>query len=313
MHSVPTLLMAQPVQPPGGPPAAAAAAAAAAAIVAGVSPHQATAETLASLANAQNSPHSTLSMHSPALLAQMSHFLLSLREHHKLRQVATLDAESVSPVSPGNGSPYDLSARVSSSTNGNEDKNNNDSSHPHHQRQINNDQPLDLSLDSKRKEDENRNHLIGVHQVNPNVIRGGRNHIESQRNMGMLNNDEDEDEDIDVEADNNESEVNREYSSRLNNNATPSISSTTHLPKGYYTQAVSTADKSIITTSNGMTSASSQAHRNASSGHLPRPLLMVAKSNGNVHSNQVNANAINSTSTRAVSYTHLTLPTNREV
>lgn len=77
-----------------------------------------------------------LSMHSPHLLAQMSHFLMSLREHqHKLRQEAEEDRESTA------------------SNNSNNVKLNN-----------NEPQPLDLRMDSKKvtlKEDENRN-LIDV-------------------------------------------------------------------------------------------------------------------------------------------------------
>lgn len=299
LHGVPTLLLAPPTHPPGGHTAAAAAAAAA--IVAGVSPHQATAETLASLANSQASSHSTLAMHSPALLAQMSHFLLSLREHHKLRQAATLESDSISSASPGHISPYDLSSRVSSSTNGHEDKNNNDSSDCNHQRHVNNDQPLDLRLDSKRKEDENKNHLIDIHQVSPNINCNDRNikdFNESQNNVGVSNIDEDED--IDVEADHSESDIGREKSSHLNNNST--ISSTTNASKGYYSQGVSIIDKNMIATTSGLTSVHCQPYSKSTSNSQQRPLLMVARNNGSTYSHSTNGNVTKSISSRDGDY-----------
>ena len=101
-----------------------------------------------------------LSMHSPHLLAQMSHFLMSLREqHHKLRLQDPTSAQA------GNESPKpthpDDDAESTSSLNNN--NNNKVSSEP---------QPLDLRLDSKKvtkiksEEDENRN-LIDVVSMDP--------------------------------------------------------------------------------------------------------------------------------------------------
>ena len=41
-----------------------------------------------------------MAMHSPALIAQMSHFLLTLREQHKLRQDAAVSSTSMPPAPP---------------------------------------------------------------------------------------------------------------------------------------------------------------------------------------------------------------------
>lgn len=297
LHGVSTLLLAPPTHPPGRHTNAAAAAA----IVAGVSPHQATAETLASLANSQASSHSHLAMHSPALLAQMSHFLLSLREHHKLRQAATLEGEALSPVSPGHISPYDLSSRVSSSTTGFEDKNNNTSSNCNYQRTTNNEQPLDLRLDSKRQEDENRNHLIDIHEVNKHVNFANRsiknfNEGRDDTNGSTI----EEDEDIDVETDHNEPDVAKGQSNRNDNDSTmPAISSTTNVLKGYFPKGVSIIGKPI-TTSTALNSLNCQSQSKSVSQQ--RPLLMVARSNESAYANAINGNLTNGVSPRETEY-----------
>ena len=294
LHGLPPLLLASSTHPSNGHTAAAAAAA----IVAGVSHHQATAETLASLANGHASSHSTLGMHSPGLLAQMSHFLLSLREHHKLRQATTLENDSVSPISPGHISPYDLSSRVSSSTNGPEDKNNNDSSNCNHQRYTSNDQPLDLRLDSKRKDDENKNHLIDLHQVNRNINCNDKNVKNFNENQNNVCNIDDDEEDIDVEADNHEPELDREKTSHNNNNSMPlTISSTTNVARGYYPhKSAHTRDGNIIITSSRISSVDIPSQDKSASIPPPRPLLMLARGNGSGYANPIDCNATNSTS-----------------
>ena len=270
LHGVSTMLLAPPTHSPVGHNTAAAAAA----IVAGVSPHQATAETLASLANSQAPPHNHLAMHSPALLAQMSHFLLSLREHHKLRQAATLEGETHSPASTGHISPYDLSSRVSSSTTGYEDKNNNSASDCNYQRPGNNEQPLDLRVDCKRQEDENRNHLVDIHEVNRNA-----NHKDKRYNDLHVGRDDirssntEEDEDIDVEADNNDSDLGRENPCQKDNGSTtPTISSTTSVQNGHHPNIGKPATM-------GLNSYSCQPKNKCISLAQQRPLLMVARGN----------------------------------
>jgi len=301
LHGVSRILLAPPTHPPVGHNSAAAAAA----IIAGVSPHQATAETLASLANSQAPSHNHLAMHSPALLAQMSHFLLSLREHHKLRQAATLEGEALSPASPGHISPYDLSSRVSSSTTGYEDKNNNSSINCNYQRPVNNEQPLDLRLDCKRQEDENRNHMVDIHEVkrnaNPNDKRSKDLHA-GQDNIRSSNTEEDED--IDVEADNNESDIGREEPSQMDNGSTtPTISSTTNIPKGYYPQGISIIGKPITMTSKDLNSLSCPPQNKCISLTQQRPLLMVARSNeSSAYPNAINGNLSHGLSSRDGDY-----------
>ena len=291
LHGVPTLLLGPQAHPPSGHSSAATAAA----IVAGVSPHQATAETLASLANSPMPNHSHIAMHSPALLAQMSHFLLSLREHHKLRQAASMEGETLSPSSPGHISPYDLSSRVSSSTTGFEDKNNNSSSNCNYQpRTTNNEQPLDLRLDSKRQEDENKNHLIDMHDINRNANITDRN--VKNHNEGLDNDDDDsnidDDEDIDVETDNNESNRERERNNQ-NDLAMPTISSTTNVSKGYSLNGISIISKS----------SSSETPTTQDRLASQRPLLMVARGNNERgFSHAINGNISNGVSPREGDY-----------
>jgi len=292
LHGVPTLLLGPQAHPPSGHSSAATAAA----IVAGVSPHQATAETLASLANSPMPNPSHITMHSPALLAQMSHFLLSLREHHKLRQAATLEGDALSPSSPGHISPYDLSSRVSSSTTGFEDKNNNSSSNCNYEpRPNNNEQPLDLRLDSKRQEDENKNHLIDLHDVNRNANIIDRNATNlDEENENDDDSDIEEDEDIDVETDNNESNVDKKLIGQ-NILGMTTISSTTSATKSYPLKGISI----ISQTSSSKTSNSVSQDRLVSQ----RPLLMVARGHGESGlSHAINGNITNGLSPREGDY-----------
>ena len=290
-HGVPTLLLAPQSHPTVGHNPSAAAA-----IVAGVSPHQATAETLASLANSQApSQHSPLAMHSPALLAQMSHFLLSLREHHKMRQAATLEGDTLSPSSPGHISPYDLSSRVSSSTTGLEDKNNNSSISCNYQRPANSEQPLDLRLDSKRKEDENKNHLVDIHEAaKRDALLQNRHSKENHVHSGGSNTEEDED--IDVEADNNDSDSVR--GNGENEPTTPTISSTT---KDRYPRGISITGKAI-TTSASLTSINGHVHNNTNSISHQRPLLMLARDNERGYSHAIHSSLSNGLSNREREY-----------
>ena len=90
-------------------------------------------------------------LHSPAIFAQMSHFLLSLREHHKLRQQQAIEEEEEEEEEEG---PFDLSGAQQVNNNNN---NNNECTNKEYQ-----EQPLDLRLESKKcpstqEEDENQN------------------------------------------------------------------------------------------------------------------------------------------------------------
>ena len=67
-----------------------------------------------------------------------------------------------------------------------------------------------MRLDSKRQEDENKNHLIDLHDVNRNANIIDRNATNlDEENENDDDSDIEEDEDIDVETDNNESNVDK--------------------------------------------------------------------------------------------------------
>jgi hypothetical protein len=99
-------------------------------------------------------PHHPL--HSPTLFAQMSHFLLSLREHQKLRhQQETAEEEEEE-------GPFDLSGAHQVNNNNNNINNNNNNNNNECSNKEYEEQPLDLRMESKKcpsnqEEDENQN------------------------------------------------------------------------------------------------------------------------------------------------------------
>ena len=157
-----------------------------------------------------------LSMHSPHLLAQMSHFLMSLREQHqKLRMVqeATSNSKNLEDVDKESNTSRSSTTPITSPTSATvptKNINNNN---------VTTEQPLDLSMSSKQKplplgssaiasakfiknepiinnnhhtvtEDENRN-LIDV--VSMDSPEGGEDHIRDDRDQDDILDEDDDD------------------------------------------------------------------------------------------------------------------------
>merc|ERR1712050_736904 len=166
-------------------------------------------------------------MHSPHLLAQMSHFLMSLREQHqKLRMVqeATSNSKNLEDVDKESNTSRSSTTPITSPTSAVPTKNINNNN-------VTTEQPLDLSMSSKQKpplgssaasakivkhepiinnnhhtvtEDENRN-LIDV--VSMDSPEGGDDHIRDDRdNDDIL--DEDDDDMLDDRHDMNDMDDN---------------------------------------------------------------------------------------------------------
>ena len=144
-----------------------------------------------------------LSMHSPHLLAQMSHFLMSLREQqHKLRlQDEAQNSTSITPKLPIAEDDQESESSISTTTTNNNNNNKVSSSEP---------QPLDLRLDSKKickiktehNEDENRN-LIDVVSMDSPPTDDINTHINNTPDNNNNNEDilDEEDEDMEDEND----------------------------------------------------------------------------------------------------------------
>lgn len=113
--------------------------------------------------------HAALAMHSPTLLAQMSHFLMSLREQQqKMRLHEEEEAKSLNNnkiIQNNNNSSTTNNNNNNNSTNNNNNNNSNNASN-----NPSGEQPLDLRLDSKKvtltEEDENKN-VIDVVSMSP--------------------------------------------------------------------------------------------------------------------------------------------------
>ena len=128
--------------------------------------------------------HAALAMHSPTLLAQMSHFLMSLREQQqKLRLHEQEEEEAAAKSSHNNNSSGGKILHNNNNNNNNSSVNHNNNSVVNNNNNTNGSsgagggaaepQPLDLRLDSKKVtnltqelEDENRN-VIDVVSMSP--------------------------------------------------------------------------------------------------------------------------------------------------
>ena len=148
-----------------------------------------------------------------------------------------------------------------------------------------------MRLDSKRQEDENKNHLIDLHDVNRNANIIDRNATNlDEENENDDDSDIEEDEDIDVETDNNESNVDKKLIGQ-NVLGMTTISSTTSATKSYPLKGISI----ISQTSSSKTSNSVSQDRLVSQ----RPLLMVARGHGETGlSHAINGSITNGLSPR---------------
>ena len=110
--------------------------------------------------------HAALAMHSPTLLAQMSHFLMSLREQQAKMRLHEEESEAATKGGLNNN-------KILHNNNNNNNNNNNSTNNNNNNgttTTANGEQPLDLRLDSKKvtltEEDENRN-VIDVVSMSP--------------------------------------------------------------------------------------------------------------------------------------------------
>ena len=130
--------------------------------------------------------HAALAMHSPTLLAQMSHFLMSLREQQQKLRLHEQELEEEAASAKSNSHNNNSSSKIlhnNNNNNNNSSVNNNNNSVNNNNNNNNNNnsggahsaepQPLDLRLDSKKvthltqvEEDENRN-VIDVVSMSP--------------------------------------------------------------------------------------------------------------------------------------------------
>ena len=108
--------------------------------------------------------HAALAMHSPTLLAQMSHFLMSLREQQAKMRLHEEESEAATKGGLNNNK---ILHNNNNNNNNNSTNNNNNNGTT---TTANGEQPLDLRLDSKKvtltEEDENRN-VIDVVSMSP--------------------------------------------------------------------------------------------------------------------------------------------------